>query len=146
MRHHVKKIKLKKGVDAKHGAVRKLISNFVRYGSIETTLSKAKILKSLIDRLVVKATEKSEAAKNVIMWYIAEKELVAKMFDVVGTSAGEKKGGFVSLSRTRIRVGDGAVLAKLTWTIPVVEEKKKTEKKEVLEKGKASEKKDQKKG
>lgn len=123
MRHRIKKIKLKKGKNAKMVEVRKLLVNFVRTGKIETTQTRAKLLKSLIDRLVYKAQDRKKSNENILFKYFGSADLVEKMFNLVGPELKDKKSGFVKIIRTGVRVGDGAQMIKVEWVKPVIETK-----------------------
>lgn len=114
MRHQVKKIKFKSGRDATKSILSKLTLNFIRDGQLETTLKKAKILKSLIDRLAFKALDQSEARKVFILKLLNDKKSVARLFKVVGSMT-DKVGGFVRLEKTHTRLGDGVLMAKIKW-------------------------------
>lgn len=123
MRHRQKKIKFKKGKDATAGISRKLLVNFVNVGKIETTLARAKILKSLIDILVYKAGERKNSNENVIRKYFGSNDLVDKMFNTIGPEFKDRKSGFVRIIKTNYRIGDGTEMAKLEWIKPIVEVK-----------------------
>lgn len=128
MRHRVKKIKFSHGRDANRMLVRKLAKNFVTNAKIETTLKKAKVLKSVIDRLVNKAKTETEANKNYLLKILDDKKLVARLYKEVGSISKSKVSGFVRIIRLGIQRADGSESARLEWTQPVVIEEKTAKK------------------
>jgi len=127
MRHRVKKIKFKKGKDATKMVLRKLAVNFIKKGKIRTTLKKAKVLKSIIDKIV------SQAKKNKKEWltkHLVDKKIVTILIEKVAPVFATRKSGFVKIKKLIPRLSDGSQLAELTWVEPVIisETKKAKEK------------------
>lgn len=115
MRHHVKKIKFRRGQDANRSLIRKLALNFIQKDKINTTVNKAKILKSVIDRLVHKAKEKNETRRVFLLKILNEKSSVTKLFDVIAPVFADRRSGFVKIVKTGVRLGDGAEMARVEW-------------------------------
>ncbi len=131
MRHGVKKIKFKLGVDAKQMMLRKLVLNFLTRGKMTTTIAKGKILKSYLDKTLVKTSEKTEANKNFLMKKLANRKLVDMLFKTIGPVLKGKTGGFTRLIRLGARESDGVQTVRLEWVYPVVLETAKSKKKVV---------------
>lgn len=119
MRHRVKKIKIKKGKDANKMLMVKLLKNFFVQGKIITTVKKAKIIKSQIERLVEKSKFKTEANKNYLLRFIHDIKLVNLLFEKIGVTFKDVKGGCVRVVKIGQRQSDGAEMAKLEWTQPI---------------------------
>jgi len=134
MRHQVKKIKFSLGRDANRMLMRKLASNFFKNNKIETTLEKAKSLKSYLENLIGKAKENNEANKNHLLKYLGNIEVVEMMFKDIGPKLKDKMGGYIRIIKLGARFSDGAEVARLEWTLPIVVEKKTEIKKEKVEK------------
>lgn len=111
----VKKIKIRSGRDSNRALVRKLLLGFITNGRLTTTLKRAKIAKSEIDKLVYKSREKNEATKNVLLRHLADRKAVNKLFDEVGPKFKQRTGGYVKLIRLGRRMGDGSETARLEW-------------------------------
>lgn len=120
MRHGVKKIKFKLGVDAKQMMLRKLAYNFLTRGKMTTTITKGKILKSYLDKTLVKTSERTEANKNFLMRKFSDYKLVNMLFKTVGPVLKGKTGGFTRLIKLGTRESDGVQIVKLEWVYPVV--------------------------
>lgn len=122
MYHRVKKIKFRAGKDANKMLVKKLLFNFLTAGKITTTLKKTKVLKSMVEKLVEKAKEKTEANKNYVLRLITDKKTIRFLFDTIGPTLKDKKGGYVKVVRLGSRSSDGSETARLEWAYPVMKE------------------------
>ncbi len=116
MKHGVKKIKFRNGQDSHQALTRKLVLNFIRHGKLETTLKRAKVVKSSIDRLTSKSISGTESSKNVLLRELGDRAAVKKMMNVIAPTFKEGTGGFVRLQRLGQRQGDNAEVALITWT------------------------------
>jgi large subunit ribosomal protein L17 len=129
MKHQVKKATFGHGQDANQALFRKMLYNFLTRGTLTTTHTKAKAVKSLLDKVVGKLDEKTESNKNFVMRYVQDKRLLKDMFEQVGPVAAKVRGGYVTITRMHVRTSDGAQMSKLEWTHDIkitapVEEKK----------------------
>lgn len=115
MKHGVKKVKFSKGQDAHQALVRKLLVNFLETGHLSTTLSKAKVLKSRLDRLTYKATRGTASDRNVLLKQFGNTAVVSYMLEVVGPEFSDQVSGYTKLYRLGPRQGDNAEIARLEW-------------------------------
>jgi large subunit ribosomal protein L17 len=120
MRHGYKKIKFNYGRDAKKMLLRKLAINFFSHGKITTTFKRAKVLKSWVEKLVEKSKAKTEANKNFLMKYLANKKIINFLFDQAGPVIKDKTGGYVRVIKLDQRPSDGSLMCRLEWVYPVV--------------------------
>ncbi|OQY67370.1 hypothetical protein B6D29_01875 [Microgenomates bacterium UTCPR1] len=142
MRHNVKKIKFNSGKDANRSLVRKLAVNFLDNGYLQTTLPKAKVLKTFIERMVTKMKVRSESNKNFLLKHLGSVKVVKDGFERVGPALVKIQGGYVRIVKIGTRTNDGSLVARVEWSYPVVKEiVKKTVKKVKQEKAKEVEKK-----
>lgn len=125
MRHGILKTKFGAGKDAEDMLMRKLSYNFLMNGSLKTTVKKAKVLKQHIDRLVEKMKVKSEANTNILKQYIVHEDLIAKLYEQIPAVLGEIKGGYTRIQKLQVRYSDGAPMARIAWSRPIVLETKK---------------------
>lgn len=129
MRHRIKKIKFRAGKDANKMLVKKLVLNFLERGKIITSLKKTKVLKSVIERLVEKAKEQSEANKNYLLHYVTDKKITKFLFETVGPTLKKTVGGYVRVVRLGARGSDSSEIARLEWAYPIVIETPKRDNK-----------------
>lgn len=128
MWHRIKKIKFRAGKDANKMLVKKLVLNFLEHGKIITSLKKTKVLKSVIEKLVEKAKEQSEANKNYLLHYITDKKITKFLFETVGPTLKKIVGGYVRVVRLNVRESDGSERARLEWVYPIMIETLKQKK------------------
>lgn len=129
MRHRVKKIKFKGGIDAKKMILKKLTINFLTKGKITTTKAKAKALKSFLERVINKVKKETEANKNWLFKKLGNKQFVKILFKQIGPALKEKTSGYLKQISLGQRISDGAEMLKIEWSAPVVLEKQKNKKK-----------------
>ena len=130
MKHGVKGTKFGKGYDSNKMLMRKLVYNFFMHGRIVTTDKKVKAIKPLVDRLVSKLHDQTEANKNYILRYINHPKMVDAMYKQISPAIKGRTSGFVRNIRVYERESDSALMSRLEWVDPVVFEfgqQKKTE-------------------
>lgn len=120
MRHKVKKIKFNFGKDANKSLIRKLAINFLDKGYLQTTITRAKAVKSYIEKLITKMKTKNESNKNYLLKYLGNKKIVEDGFNRVGPALSKIQGGYVKIIKVGMRNSDGSLLAKIEWAYPVV--------------------------
>ncbi len=128
MRHQIKKTKFKKGYDAKRMLLRKLSVNFLKRDSLLTTIKKAKILKTHLEKLLSKTKIETEANKNYLLRLLGNQKLVKYLFKNVGPIIRDLTGGYVKIIKENYRDSDGSLMARVEWTRPVVNNDKNNDK------------------
>lgn len=117
MQHKVSKIRIAGGRDGNKMLVTKLVRNFVAHGYITTTLTKANLLKSVLEMLAHDAQGYNEAVKNTLLGYLGTLKMVNIFVDLVKVHA--KNGvssGIVRVVKLGSRPGDAASVGKVVWT------------------------------
>lgn len=117
MRHRVKKIKFKNGKDASKMLVKKLIKNFLKRGKLRTTLKRAKVLRSMIDRIISQAKKDK---KELVSKKINDKQLIKIVFEKIVPVFQKRNSGFVKFKKLGYRLSDGSEMVEVTWTEPVI--------------------------
>lgn len=127
MRHKVKKIKFKFGKDANKMLARKLAFNFLANGYLMTTVAKAKVLKSYIEKLISKV-KKSKKGEKVLFEEIGSNvKLIKNLPEIIKKSFSDISGGYVRITKTDLREGDGSLLAKVEWAHPILTKEEKSQ-------------------
>lgn len=117
----VHKIKFRKGRDANRSLIKKSVTDFIRYGKMEVSVKKAKVLKAIIDRLVHKAKRNTNADNNMLLRAIGDKKLITVLTNEIAPKFTDRTSGFVKTQRLGRRLGDGAEIARIEWVISVGE-------------------------
>jgi large subunit ribosomal protein L17 len=115
MRHNVKGRKLGRTTEHRNAMFRNQLASLVESGRIVTTLSKAKELRPIAEKVVTKGKRGSVEARRQVYRLIPQRDLVKKLFDEVAPRFQERNGGYLRILKLGPRPGDGAEMALLQW-------------------------------
>ena len=90
-----------------------LIRSLIQHEKIETTITKAKVVKPYAEKVITKAKKGTLHDRRQVLKMIQDKEAVAKLFDEIGPKYEERNGGYTRITRTTYRKGDKTELAIL---------------------------------
>ena len=90
-----------------------LIRSLIEHEKIETTITKAKIVKPYAEKVITKAKKGTLHDRRQVLKMIQDKAAVAKLFDEIGPKYLERNGGYTRITRTTYRKGDRTELAIL---------------------------------
>ena len=116
MRHRRKTLKLQR----KDGHRRSLLANqacaLIQHGRIRTTVAKAKALRPIVEKLVT-LTKKEDGvhARRIAFRFLAQKDAVKRLFDVVAPAVGDRPGGYTRITKLGARPSDSAPMAYIEW-------------------------------
>lgn len=111
--------------------LRGLLASLIKYERIETTVTKAKAVKELADRLVTFGKKGDLHSRRLALSYLPDKELVRKLFTEIAPRFSNRNGGYVRVLRTGFRIKDSAPMAILEfvdYSKPKKESKKEEKK------------------
>jgi large subunit ribosomal protein L17 len=111
MRHRCRINKLSKPADQRRALLRALTTEVIRHGRITTTLARAKVVRSEVDKMITLAKDGSLAARRQALGYIYDKQLVHALFEQVPTRYGNREGGYTRILHTVPRRGDNSKMA-----------------------------------
>jgi large subunit ribosomal protein L17 len=120
MRHGVKVKKWGANASHKHAMLRSLSTSILLKGLeadpqeriIRTTLLKAKMVRSLVDRLITYAKKGDLSARRQAARYIMEPTVLKGLFDVIGPRYANRNGGYTRVLKLgTARAGDSAEMA-----------------------------------
>lgn len=102
---------------AQRGALLKgLIRSLVAHEEIVTTVTKAKAVTPLFERLLTQARTGTVAARRAIASQLQSASLIKRLVDTIAPRYQDSKGGYTSLTKIGPRRGDNAVMVKLALT------------------------------
>lgn len=78
---------------------------------INTTVAKAKALKSYVEPLMTKSKEDTTPSRRTVFSYLKNKEAVSELFRVIAPKIADRPGGYTRVLKTGFRQGDGAEMA-----------------------------------
>ena len=98
---------------------RNLIRSVVTKGYVETTVSKAKTIQPILDKLVTRAKENTLASMRHLLAETGDVG-VARILTDLGKLFAKRPGGYLRLIRLGVRQGDNTELARLEWVEKLV--------------------------
>jgi len=100
------------GSPAHHNLIlRNLAQDLLWEGRITTTVTRAKLVRPLAERLISKARLGTIHARRQVLSEIENREVVTKLFDEVAPRYAGRPGGYTRIVRLGPRRGDGAEMA-----------------------------------
>jgi len=111
MRHSRRVPKLGRPADQRRALLRGLTTQLLRHGSIKVTLTRAKAVRSKVDKMITLAKDGSLNARRRALAYLYDEKLVHAMFDQAQERYGDRPGGYTAIRRTVRRRGDNAEMA-----------------------------------
>lgn len=78
---------------------------------IETTLPKAKALRSIAEPLITLAKQDTLAHRRLMFDRLRDRSIVSKLFTVLGPRYKERRGGYLRILKSGFRPGDKAPVA-----------------------------------
>lgn len=124
MKNRGHKVKFRGGRDANRMLLRKLASNFIQYGKLETTKSKAKAIQPIIEKLVTKTKTNTQSDRVYVLRHVINENDVNILVKQITPQLKSVTSGFTRIVSVGQRITDGAEIAHLSWAYPVVLEKK----------------------
>ena len=114
--NHRKSVK-KIGKDRKHkkAILRNISLSFLKYETIKTTVSKAKIFRSFIEKIITRAKKDTLHNRRLIFRDIKDTKLLKKLFKDIAIRYQNRKGGYLRLIRIGQRKGDAANMCYVSF-------------------------------
>lgn len=88
--------------------LRGLVTYLLEYGKVETTVTRAKEIRSLTEKMITMAKDNTLANKRNAMAFITKEDVVSKLFSDIAPKYQERNGGYTRIIRTGPRRGDAA--------------------------------------
>jgi large subunit ribosomal protein L17 len=111
MRHRHGYRKLGRTSSHRKALLKNLSIALIKSGRIETTLPKAKELRSHFEKLITKARVGDANAHRAVFAVLQDKESTKKLMNEIAPQYKDRNGGYTRIIRTRIRRGDAAEMA-----------------------------------
>jgi large subunit ribosomal protein L17 len=118
--------KLGRTTDHRLAMLRGLVTYLLENGRIETTVTRAKEVRALAEKMITVAKNNTLAAKRQALAFVTKEDVVKKLFDEIAPAFADRSGGYTRIVRTGQRRGDAAEMCIIELlTFQVVEEDKK---------------------
>ena len=111
MRHGHGLRKLNRTSSHRLAMLRNMTVSLLRHEAIKTTLPKAKELRRVVEPILTLGKTDCLANKRLAFNRLRDREMVLKLFAELGPRYANRNGGYVRITRTGPRRGDGAEMA-----------------------------------
>ncbi len=105
--------KLGRPTDSRRAMLRAMVTYLLENGRIETTITRAKDVRAMTEKMITLAKEDTLQNKRRAMAYITKEDVVKKLFDEIAPKYQDVNGGYVRIYKTGPRRGDGAEMCIL---------------------------------
>ena len=92
-----------------------MASSLIKHKRIETTVAKAKALRTYVEPLITKSKEDTTHSRRVVFSYLKDKDAVKELFATIAPKVAERPGGYTRVLHTGFRLGDGADMALIEF-------------------------------
>ena len=111
MRHGHGLRKLNRTSSHRLAMLRNMTVSLLRHEAIKTTLPKAKELRRVIEPILTMGKTDTLANKRLAFSRLRDREMVLKLFAVLGPRYANRNGGYLRILKMGLRVGDNAPMA-----------------------------------
>lgn len=125
MRHLKGGFKLRRNPAQRKSLLRNLTASLIEKSRIETTLTKAKAVRPIVEKMVTLGKSGTLADKRRAFAYLYKRKTVQVLFDEIAPRFMDRNGGYTRIIKTDFRKGDGAEMAILEFVDYIFEVKDK---------------------
>lgn len=115
MRHNASGRKLGRKTGHRLAMFRNQLASLVAQERIVTTVSKAKELRPLAERIVTQGKRGTVHARRLVGRWVSNRDLIKKLFDEIAPRFSTRAGGYLRIVKLGSRQGDGAEMAILEF-------------------------------
>ncbi len=105
------KRKLGRASDHRKAMLRAMVTFLIENGKIETTVTRAKEVRSMAEKMITLGKRDDLHAKRQVFAFITKETVAKKVIDEVGPKYVDRDGGYTRIIKTGVRRGDAAPMA-----------------------------------
>jgi large subunit ribosomal protein L17 len=113
MRHRKVVKKLGKTSSHRKAMMRNMVTSLLKYEKIVTTDAKAKVLRSVADKMITLGKRGTLHARRQALSYIRDRDVTSKVFEDLSSRYSDRAGGYTRIIKVGRRVGDNAPLSQI---------------------------------
>ena len=91
--------------------LRGMVTYLLENGSMETTVTRAKEVRSLTEKMITLGKKNTLASRRAALAFITKEDVVKKLFDEIAPKYESRNGGYTAIYKIGPRRGDGAETA-----------------------------------
>ena len=103
--------KLGRTTDQRRAMLRAMVTFLFENGKIETTVTRAKEVSAMAEKMITLAKVGDLHSKRQIFAYITKEDVAKKLVDEIAPKYADRKGGYTKVIKTGPRRGDAAEMA-----------------------------------
>ena len=103
--------KLGRTSDSRRAMLRAMVTYLFENGKIETTVTRAKEVRSMAEKMVTLGKKDDLHSKRQVFAYITKETVAKKVIDEIGPKYADRNGGYTRIVRIGPRRGDAAEMA-----------------------------------
>ena len=115
MRHRVKKIKLGRRGAHRDSMLANMVCSLIAERRIKTTLAKAKVARSLAEKMVTLGKKGTLAARRRAVSKLKQEAQVKVLFDEIAPGFADRAGGYTRITKLGPRMSDASEMVILEW-------------------------------
>jgi large subunit ribosomal protein L17 len=113
MRHGVVTKRFDRPIGYRQMMFRNLVTEILDHEKIKTTEPKAKVLRSITDKMITLAKTGGLHARRQALSYVTDVRVTDKLFKELGPRYAERHGGYTRIVKIGLRMGDGASMVQI---------------------------------
>ncbi len=106
--------KLGRATDHRRAMLRAMVTYLLENGSIRTTVTRAKEVRSMTEKMITTAKTNDLHSRRRVMAYVTKEDVVKKLFDDIAPKYADRNGGYTKIYKLGPRRGDAAEMAVIT--------------------------------
>lgn len=103
--------KLGRTTDHRKAMLRAMVTFLLENGQIETTVTRAKEVRAVAEKMITIAKTNDLHSKRQVMAYVTKESVAKKLFDEIAPNYADRQGGYTRIIKTSPRRGDAAEMA-----------------------------------
>lgn len=103
--------KLGRTTDHRKAMLRGMVTYLLENGSVETTLTRAKEVQPLAEKMITLGKKNTLASRRQALAFITKESIVKKLFDTIAPEYADRNGGYTQIFKIGPRRGDAAEMA-----------------------------------
>ena len=103
--------KLGRTSDHRKAMLRAMVTFLLENGRIETTVTRAKEVRSMAEKMITTAKTNDLNSKRQVLAYVTKEDVVKKLFDEIAPKYADVNGGYTRIVKIGPRRGDAAEMA-----------------------------------
>ena len=103
--------KLGRTSDHRKAMLRAMVTFLLEKGKIETTVTRAKEVRSMTEKMITLAKSGDLHSKRQVYAFITKESVAKKLFDEIAGKYADRNGGYTRIIKTGPRRGDAAEMA-----------------------------------